>query len=95
MRQLPKGCPSLWIVDTQLHLLFNDTCHEGTNEMSYNIEEDTTSSDSNMLISDNEYDDDKDDNNKDNDYEDNYNESNNVNTDVAFCGQRGGPLLHQ
>ena len=57
--------------------------------MSYDIEEDTDSSDSNMWISDNEYDDNEDDNedNDDevNDYEDIYNKPNNVNPDVAFA----------
>ena len=56
--------------------------------MSYDIEEDTNSSDSNMSISDNEYDDNKDDyeddNDEVNDYEDNYSEPNDVNPDVAF-----------
>ena len=57
------------VVDTRLHLLFDDTRHEGTNEMKYDVEDDTGSSDSDMSISDDEYDDDEDNNGEDNDCE--------------------------
>ena len=51
--------------------------------MRYDIEEDTSSSDSNMLISDDEYDDEED-NDDENDDEDNDDEPNDMNSDVAF-----------
>ena len=57
--------------------------------MRYDIEEDTSSSDSNMSISDDEYDDEEDNDDEDNDDEDNNDEDNNdepnnMNPDVAF-----------
>ena len=46
-------------VDTKLHKLFDDTRHEGKNEMTYTIQQNSHSSDSDMSISDHEDNDDE------------------------------------